>query len=141
MLELLNWVSSGKTEFDGDNVNKIILSKHDAGKRVLEILGVPHIFVNNEFTILEKDEAQTFYKIFGLGGSNFIEQFQKSENEDVLEIINSVSNIKLRDKSGTFIGARMGRPEKAKVRKMDGEPHTLFPIGKEIGRASCRERV
>jgi len=133
-LELLNWISSGKTEFEGGNVNKIILSKNEPGKRVLEILGVPHIFVNNEFTILEKDEAQVFYKLFGLDDSNFIEIFQKSEIEDALEIINSISNIKMRDKSGTFIGARMGRPEKAKVRKMDGEPHTLFPIGKEGGK-------
>ncbi|MEK6892394.1 MAG: DNA polymerase II large subunit, partial [Nanoarchaeota archaeon] len=133
-LDLLSWISSAKVEFEGNDANKIILSKNEVGKRILEILGVPHIFVNNEFTILEKDEAQVFYKIFDLGNPNFIEQFRKSENEDALEIINSISDIKLRDKSGTFIGARMGRPEKAKVRKMDGEPHTLFPIGKEGGK-------
>jgi len=34
----------------------------------------------------------------------------------------------------TFIGARMGRPEKAKMRKLTGSPHTLFPIGEEGGR-------
>ena len=133
-LDLLVWIASAKIEFEENDTNKLILPKNEVGKRILEILGVPHIFVNNEFTILEKDEAKVFYKIFDLGNSNFIEQFQKSEIEDVLEIINSISDIKLRDKSGTFIGARMGRPEKAKVRKMDGEPHTLFPIGKEGGK-------
>ncbi|MBR9693405.1 DNA polymerase II large subunit, partial [Candidatus Woesearchaeota archaeon] len=34
----------------------------------------------------------------------------------------------------TFIGSRMGRPEKAKMRKMTGSPHVLFPIGDEGGR-------
>ena len=38
------------------------------------------------------------------------------------------------DKSGTFIGARMGRPEKAKMRKLTGSPQVLFPIGDEGGR-------
>ena len=52
----------------------------------------------------------------------------------MLGLINNFSEIKMKDKSGTFIGARMGRPEKAKVRKLDGDPHTLFPVGKEGGK-------
>ena len=56
------------------------------------------------------------------------------EADDVLGLINNFSEIKMKDKSGTFIGARMGRPEKAKVRKLDGDPHTLFPVGKEGGK-------
>jgi DNA polymerase II large subunit len=38
------------------------------------------------------------------------------------------------DKIGTVIGARMGRPEKAKMRKLTGSPHVLFPVGEEGGR-------
>jgi len=52
----------------------------------------------------------------------------------VLDIINSVADITLRDKAGTFIGARMGRPEKAKQRRLKGSPHSLFPVGEEGGR-------
>ena len=49
---------------------------------------------------------------------------------------------KIKDKSGVFIGARMGRPEKAKLRKIPGSPNSLFVVGKEGGRmktfqASC----
>jgi len=40
----------------------------------------------------------------------------------------------MKDKSGLTIGARMGRPEKAKMRKMTGSPHVLFPVGSEGGR-------
>ena len=49
--------------------------------------------------------------------------------EDPLESINKVSEIEVRDKSGYFIGSRMGRPEKAKQRKLTGSPNVLFPVG------------
>ncbi len=132
--ELLKWFASAKTEFDGTTVNKIILPKNESAKRVLELLGVPHLFVNNEFTIIEKEDAGILYTILKLDGKNFYGQYKDYETDDVLEMINSKCEIKHRDKSGTFIGARMGRPEKAKVRKLDGDPHTLFPIGKEGGK-------
>jgi len=131
---IVKWFASAKIEFDGSSVSKIILTKNEVGKRVLELLGVPHIFVNNEFTIIEKEDAEILYDILKLDDNNFYEQYESSDIEDVLDIINSNSQIKLRDKSGTFIGARMGRPEKAKVRKLDGNPNTLFPIGKEGGK-------
>ncbi|MFC1723630.1 DNA polymerase II large subunit, partial [Nanoarchaeota archaeon] len=38
---------------------------------------------------------------------------------------------------GIFIGSRMGRPEKAKMRKLTGSPHGLFPVGEEGGRMRC----
>ncbi|MEK6827950.1 MAG: DNA polymerase II large subunit, partial [Nanoarchaeota archaeon] len=133
-IEVVNWFASAKIEFDGSSVSKIILTKNEVGKRVLELLGVPHIFVNNEFTIIEKDDAEILYNLLKLDDKNFYEQYKNSDIEDVLDIINSNSGIKLRDKSGTFIGARMGRPEKAKIRKLDGNPNTLFPIGKQGGK-------
>ena len=132
-LELVKWLASAKIEYDSFGIKKIILPKNEVGKRVLELVGVPHTFVNNEFTILEKDEAEIIYCIFNLNENNSGDRL-KSETEEVLELINKFSKVKLMDKSGTFIGARMGRPEKAKVRKMDGDPHTLFPVGKEGGK-------
>jgi len=56
------------------------------------------------------------------------------EFEDVLQLVNSVSKYPLKDKSGVYVGARMGRPEKAKLRHMKGSPHGLFPVGKQGGR-------
>ena len=52
----------------------------------------------------------------------------------VLEVINSISDFEIKDKAGDFIGSRMGRPEKAKLRKLTGSPNVLFPVGKEGGR-------
>ncbi|MDP3765018.1 MAG: DNA polymerase II large subunit [Nanoarchaeota archaeon] len=140
-LELLRWFISAKNEFDGGGINKTILPKNEVGKRVLELLGVPHIFINNEFTVIEKEDAEILYTILKLDDKNFYDLYNKSEIEDVIDMITSVSKIKLRDKSGIFIGARMGRPEKAKARKLDGDPHTLFPVGKEGGKLRSFQRA
>jgi len=58
----------------------------------------------------------------------------KTENENVLAMVNSFSKFIIKDRAGTFIGTRMGRPEKAKPRELKGSPHGLFPIGEEGGR-------
>ncbi|MBW3012323.1 DNA polymerase II large subunit, partial [Candidatus Woesearchaeota archaeon] len=126
---LLDWVKKATIKSDV-NVNKIILPKDDAAKRVLEELGVPHI-VATDYVVIEKDDALAFYTQLG----NFdIGRFMEIESEDVLEILNKRSNIKIRDKSGIYIGARMGRPEKAKMRKLKGSPNGLFPVGEEGGK-------
>jgi len=57
-----------------------------------------------------------------------------SEGELILSFVNSISEFEIRDKAGDFIGARMGRPEKAKLRKLTGSPNVLFPVGREGGR-------
>ncbi len=48
------------------------------------------------------------------------------------EILSKSSEIEIRDKGGSYIGARMGRPEKAKMRKQfndETKSHGLFPVG------------
>lgn len=54
--------------------------------------------------------------------------------KDAFSFIRTWTPVPIMDKSGVFIGARMGRPEKAKQRKMTGSPHCLFPVGEEGGR-------
>ena len=39
----------------------------------------------------------------------------------------SQNTVLLRDKGGIFVGSRMGRPEKAKMRKHAGKPWTMAP--------------
>ncbi len=55
------------------------------------------------------------------------------ESADPMEIVSSLSGIVIMKRAPTRIGARMGRPEKAKERKMDPPVHLLFPIGNEGG--------
>jgi DNA polymerase II large subunit len=100
-------------------------------KRELELIGCVHKVVPNEYVLIEGDVARALVSNLG--------NFEKSlvENEDVLSMVNSVSEFVIKDKCGYFIGARMGRPEKAKMRKMIGNPHILFPVGEEGGRLRC----
>ncbi|HIP74715.1 MAG TPA: DNA-directed DNA polymerase II large subunit, partial [Thermococcus paralvinellae] len=56
-------------------------------------------------------------------------RFESKEFHTPIDIINEISEVKLRDRGISWIGARMGRPEKAKERKMKPPVHVLFPIG------------
>ncbi len=144
LLNLVDWLKDSKVE------NKIILpfsvidqDRFELGKRALELLGVEHEVVN-EKVIVNKENGLALFTNLGLDYSIFNDQ-EKELNTivdktkfqldlEVLEIINSNSKFKIKNKAGDFIGARMGRPEKAKLRKLKGSPNVLFPVGKEGGR-------
>ncbi len=96
-------------------------------KRILEIIGVPHNVLFGERVIINGDDAKSL--LFTLNKFNVV-----IDSENILETLEKTCGVKIRDKSGTYIGARMGRPEKAKLRKLDGSPHVLFPIGEEGGK-------
>ncbi|UCH01691.1 MAG: DNA polymerase II large subunit [Candidatus Bathyarchaeota archaeon] len=93
-------------------------------KNILEKLRVPHR-VNNETIIINQDSATI------LAASLMLEDPKKriKKQKNVVETIKALSGIILRDKGLTYIGARMGRPEKAKKRMMSPPVHVLFPLG------------
>jgi DNA polymerase II large subunit len=134
---LIALLDSAKITINDNKVEKIILPFKEEQKRTLELIGLPHLNINNEYIVIEKDDAVAFGSNFDLRNkkNHEIKEIIKGyASKDALAILNLVSETKLRDKSGVFIGARMGRPEKAKMRKLTGSPHTLFPVGDEGGR-------
>ena len=151
---LLEWLKYGKTS------KKIILpntkidkEKFGLGKRALELLGVEHE-VTTENVVISLENSRALFANLGIDFEilneesslkEILEGYLKKAKETnaekkedgekkVLELINSLSNFNIRDKAGDFIGARMGRPEKAKLRKLTGSPNALFPVGNEGGR-------
>ncbi|MEA3430446.1 MAG: DNA polymerase II large subunit [Nanoarchaeota archaeon] len=130
---LCKWIKTADIKKNGEFIEKIILKFDEIPKRVIEFLGIPHLAVNNEFVVIKSDVAQGFmanlndFKIT----DSIIDTFK---GDSVLDLVNVLSNIKIRDKSGIYIGGRMGRPEKAKIRRMTGNPHVLFPVAEEGGR-------
>ncbi|MBC8500435.1 MAG: DNA polymerase II large subunit [DPANN group archaeon] len=116
---------------------KLVLRKSEE-KEILERAGIPHLLVNNEFVVLEKDIAKAFLVQIGISEprdfEDKIKKINLTEPVKTLSLINKFSPLRIRDKGGAFIGARMGRPEKAKMRKMVGAPHGLFPIGMQGGK-------
>lgn len=97
-------------------------------KPILEKLLIPHK-VQKENILLSKGNSKTL--LVNLG---YNKGFKEAIGEDVLSMVNALCEFEIKDVGGTFIGARMGRPEKAKMRKMTGSPHGLFPVGDEGGR-------
>ncbi len=139
LLLLVGWLSRAKIERDGQGkTSKIILPVEEKPKRALEKLGVTHSVIAKENVVIGKNNAAALLYCLSLESSSNIEGLKKTIDEnkekDVLEIVNLVSPVRIRDKGGVFIGARMGRPEKAKMRKLTGSPQVLFPVGDEGGR-------
>ncbi len=137
-LGFIDWISharinEGKLLFPFNSSEK---ERFKAGKRALELLGVSHeVFIEN--VILDETESKSLLVNLGFeadynGEINFDFDFKSSN--DVLEAINKISKFKIKDKAGEFIGSRMGRPEKAKLRRLIGSPNILFPVGEEGGR-------
>ena len=137
---LLNWVvKRAVVKRDNGEIEKIILpldKENQDTKRILELIGLPHLVIANEYIVIEKDDAQAFAASFGfLDNDESIKNLAvNSENGTVIDAINTLSLVKIKDKSGVFIGARMGRPEKGKMRKLTGSPHGLFPVSEQGGR-------
>ncbi len=135
LIGLVGWLDRAKVE-KSDSIEKIVLPL-EKGKRFLEVIGIPHL-VSADNVVIEKDDAHAFLSSLGIEKSSDLkselEKIRNLPDKKTLEIINEIAGMKVRDKSGIFIGARMGRPEKAKMRKMTGSPHSLFPCGEEGGR-------
>lgn len=135
---LLKWMLLSSVQKEEGRIIKVILPLQQEPKTVLENIGIPHIVANQEFVVIQKDEALAILCQLGLlkeiAPEKILELAMQSEKKETLEIINLISDVKIRDKSGYFIGARMGRPEKAKLREMTGSPHVMFPVGEEGGR-------
>ena len=133
------WLAEGKLKRNDTGITKFIFpyyksnALHWEGKEVLHKLGVAHTVVNKENIVLERKEALIVAFHFSLDDSGGIPPLspEKVQGKDGLTIINECSKVVVKDKAGTFIGARMGRPEKAKMRQMTGSPQVMFPVGEE----------
>jgi len=104
-------------------LEKATFKKSDKTKEMLERIGAEHE-VEKETIVMRGENADSFLTVFGVFNSE-----KPSKEETAIETLNKISGLRIRDKCGTFIGSRMGRPEAAGPRKMKGNPHVLFPIG------------
>src|SRR6476646_3596504 len=102
-----------------------------------ETYQVNHLYYNdlNEnistaelFNLLKKDNFifEHQHKI-----NNIIEN--NTDKYTVIQLINLISDIKIRSKFSSSISVRVGRPEKAAERKMKPPIHVLFPVGNKGG--------
>ncbi len=91
-------------------------------KGVLENLCIPHK-VERDLIVVDED-AIVLFECLGLGSKD-----TAATGKDVFEKILNLSGIHVFKKAPVYVGARMGRPEKAKQREMRPLVHCLFPLG------------
>ncbi|MDD5111306.1 MAG: DNA polymerase II large subunit [Candidatus Altiarchaeota archaeon] len=131
--KLAGWLAVGRLE----ETTLTIPDTDREAKRVLELIGAPHSVFGD--AVIVKD-AMTVLMPLGLQEASIGKAMfdsaagELSDEEPALSLIEKTSPITIRNKSGTYIGCRMGRPEKAKERRMQPAVHALFPVGEAGGR-------
>jgi DNA polymerase II large subunit len=127
LMFLRDWIKGGSLKVQrGEQV--LELARDVNALQILEKLGVPldcfsdRIRISEDhFVLLES------MSVFNVGAGC-------KQGDDVFEMIKGLSGLTFRKKAPTFLGARMGRPEKAKERAMRPPVHGLFPIGLDGGK-------
>ena len=110
---------------ESNGVKVLTIENKSEEKKLLEKIGLPHK-VKDNFVVIN-EHVESLLKTFAWGTAAV------SEKDAVIEYLSEISGLVIRDKAGSFIGGRMGRPEQAKPREMKGNPHVLFPIGLKGG--------
>ena len=104
------------------NRTRVSTKNEPMAKAILENLCVPHKVEGDQLVIDE--DAVVLFECLGLGSPE-----SEATGKDVFEKILHVSGIHVMRKAPVYVGARMGRPEKAKRREMRPIVHCLFPLG------------
>lgn len=121
--QLRMWLLNCGVVTDSGVVHEISGTLEPSSKKLLEKLCIPHS-VQGEKVVVSGDDAEILAICLGLdAGAKHL------ESEDVYKAIKELSGLTIREKAPTFLGARMGRPEKAKRREMRPMVHSLFPVG------------
>ncbi len=101
---------------------QLVIPSEPRVKALLETLCIPHTVIDG--TVIIGVESVVVAACLGLG-----KQVPEDCGKDGLEAAQMALGARIFPRSGTFIGARMGRPEKAKRREMRPIVHSLFPLG------------
>ncbi|MGQ4833227.1 MAG: DNA polymerase II large subunit [Candidatus Asgardarchaeia archaeon] len=121
-------------------LTKSILPFDERIKHIFEKIGLPHKILRKKdsskiFIQLNSNLAQMLFTIFSLSASKRNFDLDEVKSKNPLELLNILSPVLIKNKGSIFIGARMGRPEKAKPRKMSPPVHGLFPVGDYGGKS------
>src|SRR3989442_2680098 len=96
-------------------------------KDILEQARMPHKMVAGAIQLLN-DDALVLQTILNLADPS-----TTVKGENSLEALSMLAGFPIKNKAPIFVGARMGRPEKAKERIMTPRVHGLFPTGQAGG--------
>jgi DNA polymerase II large subunit len=127
LMFLRQWIITGSLATE-EHVQTLDLLKDENGINLLERLGIPFSCIPDRIRLLEP------FVILLESLSVFDDERKCVQIADPYEAIRELSGLTFRRKAPTYIGARMGRPEKSMERKMKPPVHGLFPIGLNGGK-------
>ena len=135
--DLIRWIRKVEQKYDWLKLKEITVD-YSPEKTLLEKIMLPHR-VNKETVSIDSDNAYALLKTLNLLGKmdqKHTETMNESiaDDENGLDIVNRLAGVRIRDKGGSWIGCRMGRPEKVKERPMKPPVHVLFPISNAGGK-------
>ena len=121
---LRKWLVTCDVSITDGVTSKITGATEDDVVKLLRKIFVPHKFIDGKVVITGEDAAAISFTL-GYGTPRLTEQIQATT---VLELLSQLSGVQIKDKAPTYVGGRMGRPEKAKHREMRPLVHVLFPV-------------
>ena len=122
--EVRQWLLDSQAEMKSEHGPPMSGRRTPAMKNILERLCLPHKITGDRIAI-ENDEAFVLRQCLGLAS----QPIQTRTALSPVDAIKHLSGITIRPKAPTTIGARMGRPEKARRRVMRPRVNILFPVG------------
>ncbi len=123
---LRQWLTPCEVTMESDFAGKIVGDANDAVTSSLRKIFVPHKIIDGKIVLTGEDAASLAFSL-GYGKT------QAAQASSVLELLSMLSGVQIKDKAPTYVGGRMGRPEKAKHREMKPLVHVLFPVGLKGG--------
>lgn len=124
--DLIQWIFKENPDYNEGDELKFNKSYE---KRILEVIGVFHT-VEDGMIIIDKEIS---YALIHTLTRVLNEEELNNHDLNVMDVLNNISEVQIERKAPTYIGTRVGRPEKSKERLMRPAPNVLFPIGNNGG--------
>jgi DNA polymerase II large subunit len=121
---LRKWLSDAEVTVEDGVACKIVGAVEPKVTQALRKIFAPHTLIDGKL-VFEGEDASAIAFCLGYSTNRIVNGTQA---ESVLKAISSLAGIEVKAKAPTFVGARMGRPEKAKRREMKPMVHVLFPV-------------
>jgi DNA polymerase II large subunit len=115
-----------------ENQSIISLRASTSLKPVLEKLGVEHAILGEDELIVTGLEAEILSECLDLSRTRH-KEIPTEGWSNACELTSKLAGVEIRNKTSTFVGVRVGRPEKAMPRKMRPPVQGLFPVGRSTG--------
>ena len=115
-----------------DNEPILSIRAESSVKQMLEKLGIEHSMLPENEIIITDVEAQILAQCLDLGAVKY-KEIPNDNWATSAQLVSNLAGVTIRNKSSTFVGVRVGRPEKGMPRKMRPPVQGLFPVGRSTG--------